>query len=372
MSLSFVRPSFKGARFDNHTLPVDVASDLAAYEKLLIDLAKHLFLLDNPERQRVPNGFSDVHLAIENINKGSANPVLTLSHNANYTNNQLSFLEIGFSDYYNQARDLISECIDSADSVLPEKFPKELLLHFNQLGRSLKEGESFELPLKRTGQIAVLNPKKRKSLVLAANLLYEREVELRGYIGEADWEKSSFRLRLSDGYQTNVPMQESFHNMIRQSGGRTRDCVIVKGIALHDSWDRLQKVIYINNIEVIKNYNLTIRFDEISQYQNGWFDGLGVAPDANILKTVAYEITESYPDYLLLPNIILTQEGNLLLEWNINGEPSVDIILNDHIACYHSFGSNGEDIEKDFSLNTKEDYLLMYSFLSTYIHAELE
>ena len=131
------------------------------------------------------------------------------------------------------------------------------------------------------------------------------------------------------------------------------------------------KKLYVNNIDVIKNHDLAIRFDEIAQYQNGWYDGQGVAPDVNILKTVAYEITESYPDYLVLPNITLTQEGTLLFEWNIEGEPSVDINLSDHIAFYHSFNTNGEDIEKNFSLVNKEDYQLMYSFLSLYIQSEL-
>ena len=44
MKTEFLKPRFTGARFDEHTLPVDVARDLAAYEELVIELAKHLWL----------------------------------------------------------------------------------------------------------------------------------------------------------------------------------------------------------------------------------------------------------------------------------------------------------------------------------------
>ncbi|UUE99042.1 hypothetical protein NDY24_04165 [Xanthomonas hortorum pv. pelargonii] len=57
MKIDFSQPKFTGARFDEHTLPVDVARDLAAYERLIVELAKHLYLQEHPGRQRVPKGF---------------------------------------------------------------------------------------------------------------------------------------------------------------------------------------------------------------------------------------------------------------------------------------------------------------------------
>ena len=273
----FVQPKFTGPRYENHTLPVDAMRDLAAYEALLIDLAKHLFLHDHPGRRRVPKGFSDMHLAIASVEEGSAKPVLALVAAASAspaTHAQLSLFDVGNSpssenSYYTQARDLIAECIAAPESALPGEFPKELLSHFNHLGRSLREGEILELPRKDTAKTANLNLERRKNLVLAANAVYEREVELNGFIGEADWEKGTFRLRLADGSQTIVPMPESFYDRIRQSGGRSGDYVFVKGVAAYDSRERLQKVRAVESLEVIKNYSLAMQFDELAQLQAG-------------------------------------------------------------------------------------------------------
>ena len=374
MNQNFIQPRFIGTRFESNTLPLDATRDLIAYEALLIELAKRLFLHDHPERQRVPKGFTDVHLAIVSVEKGSAKPVLALiaATALSATSPQLSLFdgEISPSNenaYFTQARDLIAECIAAPDSALPEQFPKELLTHFNQLGRSLREGEALELPRKDTAQKAVLNPEKRKSLVLAANRVYEREVELSGFIEEGDWSKDTFRLRLSDGSQATLPMSKNFHDMIRQSGGRDRDYVFFKGIATYDSLERLQKVLNVESIEVIKNFPLAVQFEELAQLENGWYESQGIAPDANKLKGLSQKLTDLYPEYLPLPTIVPKQDGNLLLEWDADGDPSTDIDLGSMMASFHAFGLNGEDIEGDFPLSASKDFEPFFAFLSANI-----
>ena len=364
MDQNFVQLIFTGPRFESHTLPLDVSRDLAAYEALLIDLAKYLFLKDNPERQRVPKGFSDVHLAIVNIEEGSVRPILALVSVA-VAAAQLSLFDEG--EYFLRARDLIAECVAAPESTLPERFPKELLSYFNQFGRSLRDGETLELARQNNEQKAVLNSEKRKKLVLAANTVYEREVKLNGFIGEADWEKGTFRLRLDDGSQINIPMSKSFFDKIRQSGGRNRDYVFVEGIAAYDSWERLQKVLSVEFIEVVKNYPLAIQFDELAQLKAGWYEGQGNAPDMDKLEIIAQKLTNSYPEHLPLPNIVPTQDGNLLMEWDSEGDPSIDIYLDEMRASFHAFGPNDEDIESDFSLNTNEDYESLFTFLIGHI-----
>ena len=63
----FIQPKFVGPRFDENTLPLSAAKDLVAYEELVVELAKHLYLTKNRDRQRVPKGFADgFHLHLEN------------------------------------------------------------------------------------------------------------------------------------------------------------------------------------------------------------------------------------------------------------------------------------------------------------------
>ena len=371
MDTVFVQPKFSGARFEKHTLPVEVARDLAAYEALLLALAKHLYLQEHPDRQRVPKGFPDAHLDIVRIDEGSAQPLLALVAAATVMTSpvQLSLLPNSEENYFSKARDLIAECIAAPDSALPANFPKELLSHFNQLGRSLRDGETMELQ-RVDKKIAVLSPEKRKKLVLAVNTVYESEVELSGTIGEADWEKSTFRLRLTDGSQTTVPMPENFHSKVRQSGGKIRDYVSVKGIAAYDSWERLQKVITVESLEIVKNYTLTVRFDELAQLEDGWHYGEGIAPKGENFESIAKVLIDLYPENIPLPGIFPTQTGNLLLEWNAIGDPSVDIDLNTMQASFHAFGQDKTDIEADFSLVDAQSYSAFFAFLSENIKSE--
>jgi hypothetical protein len=283
MKTEFSKPRFTGERFEEHTLPVDVARDLAAYETLIIELAKHLYLKDHPSRQRVPKGFStNFRLDIERIDEGSAKPVLALVMAGALA------LQDGEQDYFEKARDLVAACVAAPDAALPENFPKELLGHFNQLGRSLRDDETMELPLRDKRDAAKLTPEKRKRLVLAADQVYERELSLLGYIEALDFFKSpaTFRLRLTDGGQAIVPMPDSFHNNARVYSGYQRHQISVRGVGAFDSWDRLQKVIFVESLDVIKNYAIATRMDEISQLEDGWFEGGGVAPDAEKLTYV--------------------------------------------------------------------------------------
>jgi len=228
MKTEFVQPRFEGARFDEHTLPLDVAKDLAAYETLVVELAKHLYLQHHPERQRVLKGFAaDFHLHLERVDDGCARPLLSVVAAG------APALGAGANAYFERARDLISACIAAQDGQLPAEFPRELLVHFNQVGRSLRADERMELSV-AGGATAVLSPERRKNLVLAADKVYEREIELSGTIGEADWEKSTFRLRLADASFAVIPMPESFHVQARKFGGRNRYQVTVKWICTYD------------------------------------------------------------------------------------------------------------------------------------------
>lgn len=357
MKRSFIQPRFVGARFLEHTLPVDVAKDLAAYEMLVTELAKHLFLEDHGDRQRVPKGFStEFHLHIERIDDGSAKPLLSVVMAGALA------LNGGSADYFERARDLISECIASGGERLPTGFPRELLHHFNNFGRSLRDDESLELPRPQADTPATLTPDVRKRLVLAADRVYEKEIEISGTIGEADWERSTFRLRLPDGSQTIIPMPESFHDKAREFGGRIRHQVVLQGVAAFDSWDKLQKVVAADHLEIQRNFDLIRRLEEIATIENGWFDGHGLAPDKQCISEISAALEVHYPEDLALPIIVPTQEGNLLFEWEVSGSPSLDIDLKLQIAEFHSFGFENE-IERTFNLREENAWAELFGFL---------
>lgn len=362
MKSDFIQPRFEGARFAEHTLPLEIAKDLAAYEALLVELAKHLYLQDHPDRQRVPKGFtSGFQLHLERVDEGSARPVLAivtagaLALGAGAVGNQ----------YFERARDLVTACIAAPVEQLPQDFPRELLFYFNQIGQSLNAGERMELP-RANEQPAVLTPEKRKQLVLAADNVYQRPVELVGTIVEANWEKSSFQLRLLSGEPAVVviPMPDEFHAQARKFGGRHRHLVTVKGVGAFDSWDRLQKVVSTEKIEVQPDFYFATRFDELRALGNGWHDGSGVALDAAKLGALSARLVDHYPERLPLPVVVPTPDGDLLFEWNTAGDPSLDIELATLQGRFHAFHPVEGDIEHEFNLAEANEWPKLFAFLS--------
>jgi len=357
MKVAFIQPRFEGARFSEHTLPLEVAKDLAAYETLVVELAKHLYLQSHPERQRVPKGFAaDFHLHLERVDEGSARTMLCLVAAGLFPPGS-----DGGSDFA-RARDLITECVAATDGQLPPAFPRELLVHFNQVGRSLRDDERMELP-GAGNLVGNLTPERRKRLVLAADSVYERAVVLKGTIGEADWEESTFRLRLADGDTAVIPMPKDFHARAREYGGRLRHQVTIEGVGAYDSWDKLRKMVSVESVEIQPNYQLSARFESLSTLANGWLEGEGLAPDKVKLSEVAENLIEHYPEELPLPAIAPTPEGNLLLEWDAPGDPSVDLQLDSLRAFFHALPPSGAEIERTFSLSSGDEWQALYAFL---------
>ncbi|MNL55538.1 hypothetical protein D3C87_1789590 [compost metagenome] len=144
----------------------------------------------------------------------------------------------------------------------------------------------------------------------------------------------------------------------------------MSGVAAYDSWEHLQKVITVESFEVVKNYEMALRFDDLSQLKDGWFEGMGYALNQEKLSLVAEKLVGAYPDRLLLPAIFPTQEGNLLLEWDAVGVPSLDIQLDSLHSSYHAFDAAGGDVERDFDLANDKEWGEMYSFLGENIKVQ--
>ena len=50
---------FKGGRFDDNGLDVDVLPEVIAYKNILVETAKEIWRRKNPDRERLPKNFED-------------------------------------------------------------------------------------------------------------------------------------------------------------------------------------------------------------------------------------------------------------------------------------------------------------------------
>lgn len=361
MKNDFVQPRFVGPRFNEATLPLELAKDLLAYQELVKDLACHLYREEHQTRKKVPNNFaSNFQLHIDRIDEGSSRPMLALV--------AAGALAFGnpVDGYLTRARDLVAECIHSVDGSIPHAFPRHLLAHFNKIGQSLRDDEWMELPTPQ-GQVARLNPERRRSLVSAGFGEYSKEIELKGVLEAIDWRDSTFTIRDLEGKPIIAPLPSDFRQNVGKYGDRPRYLIRFKAIGIYNCLNKLIKVESTENLDVQPDYMLAARFSELAQLKDGWFDGQGRAPDAHKLSWVTSRMVSHYPESIELPAIIPTPEGNLLLEWSTKGDPTVDINLSTMQAHFHAFQGDEGQLEREFDLSLGPNWKGFYGFLEKHI-----
>lgn len=312
MKTTFLVPRFAGPRFEEATLPLNLGRDLAAYEELVIEVAKHLYRSEHPDRVRVPKGFEkNFSLHFEGVvEAGSAKPMLSWVLAAG-----LAFADVE-TGYFTRARDLVADAVraQTAGAALPAKIPKHLLGYFNTFGRSLQDGESVDICPPGTPS-AVLTPERRKQLVLAAQKEYKKDVEIRGTIEEADYAKETFRLRSSEGGAVVVSMPKSFGEAVRKAVGRTRMQVSIKGVGTFDARDVQQEAVKLEHLELLPNQELADEFEKLAELKAGWLDGDGAAPDPAHLEWIAVRLASKFPEEVPFPYVAALPDGGVFLEW---------------------------------------------------------
>lgn len=110
--------------------------------------------------------------------------------------------------------------------------------------------------------------------------------------------------------------------------------------------------------------DLTASFDALLSLEDGWLDGNGVAPDNTELVFIARKMAAHYLKRLPVPAIVPTPEGNLLFEWKLSGNPSVELDLGSSRAAFHAFQPDATEIEKKFSLKSDLAWKRFFDFLN--------
>ena len=305
----FIQPKFVGPRFDENTLPLSAAKDLVAYEEVVVELAKHLYLTKNRDRQRVPKGFADgFHLHLEKVDPGSAKPLLALV--------MAGVLVNPLPDEFAEAKTLINEVIATAEGdKLPAAFPKDLYSYFNRIGRSLEAGERLEWTPDNADNPSALTPAKRKHLALAIGTTYEVEVDVVGRIFSLDTEKFEGQLRTGEDEKVSFEYDQPFLAELKKALGNNILYAHIQGVGVYDVNDRLKSIKEIEYLDIVPHYALVSAIDDLSKLKNGWLEGHGTAPRRLNLERLSEDLIEAFPLGIDYPAVVPTEEGNVSLEW---------------------------------------------------------
>lgn len=305
----FIQPRFVGARFDEHTLPLSAAKDLAAYEELVVKLARQIYLNKHGHRQRIPKGFAEgFHLHLEKVDEGSTKPLLALV--------MAGSLVTTLPDEFSEAKALINEVIATPEGgKLPPEFPKELYSYFNRIGRSLEPGESLEWTPENTANPSALTPASRKRLALAVGSTYEAEVDIVGQVFTINTEKTGGKLRTGDNKVVDFDFDQPFLNELKEALGSRVLYAHIQGVGVYDVNDRLKSIKQIEQLEIVPHYALTTAIDDLNKLRDGWLEGRGVAPSQSQLNLLSDELVEVFPPGINYPAVVPTEDGNVSLEW---------------------------------------------------------
>lgn len=317
----FIQPRFVGPRFEAHTLPLSAARDLAAYEDLVLELAKHLFREKQQDKVRLPKGFANnFSLHIESIDEGSAKPALVAM--------MLGGAQL-FSNFpieITEAKDLINAVIATPDGRLfPSEFPKDFYSYFNRIGRSLKDGEQIEWTPDLTEK-TVLTPTKRIRLARAHRETYEAEADVVGLVEELDAKKKTGILRVQ-GNAISFVFDDPFFIDLKNALGNSAINARVKGIGIFDVNDRLGSIIEIDQLECMPHYGLVSKIDALASLSDGWLEGNGIAPTSDNLNWLSNEVAKNFPESLEYPSVAPSEDGHVILEW-IRPQARIELEVN--------------------------------------------
>lgn len=307
-----MKPKLVGERFQGHAVPLEVLTDFAALQEMLVETAKWKFRQEHPDRERIQRNFAkDIELQLVGIEDGSAVLVIALSF--------ASLFPPENAKYFEQARtEIVNAIAESAQGRSPQ-MPPSLLSYFDRFGRSLRTGESIEFP--HGDRPAALTPEVRKHLIHAAKVeVWTEELSLRAKIYEADQAHDSFEFELSDGTRAKAPLDDRYRDAVLDTfmGYRDSAFVVIQGVAQRDRSDRLKGFESIEHVTPLDPLDVTLRLEQISAIRDGWLNGTGRAPSKNRLEWLADAFDANFDSDLPLPYLYPTAEGGVQAEWSLN------------------------------------------------------
>ena len=211
-----VTHTFRGKRFENHGLDLDVLPDLYAYKELLVATAKELWKRHHPDRQRLPKNFEDsLCLKFYRLVEGSvAVPIFREIE----TVDQPELWQAEQPDELDEAVALVTDAVNAADAdqPLPESLPKNVIPLFDGYGKTLREDESFDLQPHGSQKKAAYTTKTRARLLHFCAAGYNDRVDLTGEVRTVDL-GGTFTVRLGDGAKVPAKFSPEQENLVTEA-----------------------------------------------------------------------------------------------------------------------------------------------------------
>lgn len=240
--------TFRGHRFDDHGLDLDVLPDLVQYKKLLVDLAKELWRRKHADRKNLPKNFEDslalkFYELLDNCVSVPLERLITVDDEA------LPFDPL--PDELDEAVELLTQTIDAAqkDQPVPEGFPRDLLNRFDEYGKTLREDEYIEQTSAASGKSARFDGVVRDRLTQRAAAAYQDSVDIQGVVAMARWTKPRMAIQLADEREVEATFRSDQEDVITTALKEHKTARIrVRGRGQFNGDGNLQRIIEVTDV----------------------------------------------------------------------------------------------------------------------------
>ena len=388
---TFLRPRLIGARFEDHSIPLELLKNLAVLEGMIVEVARLEFLKDNPGRRRVPRGFTDgIELKLTGIEDGSAVPVISLF----VITNRLLFPDNQY--YFERARDSIVRTIGDVEDaevnaigdaeehkVSTDILTETTLRCFDKIGQGLREDEAIEFTTPNNQLSAKFTINTQQRLIFAYSMVEDHSADLirktrmpeytptietltedttvRGTVPEVNQGNMTFQTQLFDGQQIEAPIAPQHFDAILEAfnGYKNNLRFLFQGVGIFNRSKQLLEFDSIERISPLDELDISAQIYDLRQLKDGWLEGQGKAPSKEGLDWLSQAFDNYYPSDLPLPYLYPTEPGGVQAEWSLGrNEITLEIDLAEHSGYFHALHME-DDTEKTrhFDLGSETQWI---------------
>jgi hypothetical protein len=363
-----MRVRFAGGRFDSHSIPFEVLSDLATYRNLIVEVAKMLFKQRHGNRVRVPKGFGDsFQIGLSQVQGGKS--AVAVAHRipvAAPASDQQSMLfstHQEFDDAQAYVEDLIRRV--SSTGYVPNDFPTELAGRFNPFGQSLQDNEYVELSHGASPPVRY-DTFIRKKIVLSREKTYENSVNALFTLNGGVLDTGTIHVRDESGASLDFrPLTDSEFEKAME---RAPNVVQLVGSGLYDGEEKLRRLVEVSVIFDDDQPRLPFedRLDEIATAEEGWFEEGNPAPSMAAVEAMRQFITLIIQDGMPAPYIYPTPDGGVAAEWsNGDWEASANIGIGGDSIEFHAINAQSlKELRNIYKLTSSDITAKFKGFLA--------
>lgn len=346
----FLKPVLKGRRYDDHSIPLEVLTEFAAYRNIVIELAKYLYRQGHADRKRLPRGFTEqLSLKITKIERGSAVAVIEREYDA--TLDHPEFI---------QARDLVDETISRVAANKGTDLPEYIISLFDSFGKTLADDESMFLckPGQPVDQATRYSKEIRGKILSINRRPVQGSVMVSGHISSVDVLSQKFLVQVDEKTIISGQYSTEFESPIREAcHSFETDEVVLAGIGTVNPDRTISKIDKIQHIVRIKgdgSLQSVPSLDEclanISQLEDGWFDGEeGKTVSIDLVDAVKATFSGMFEQHgVPFPYLYPIIDGGIRAEWSWGDwEVSMDFLSKETPLNIHATLVSGNQIRED-------------------------